>query len=251
MDNETLQSIQTLRSLHDDFNDKEISEDIMNTIIDFSMKAANASNIQRYSMILLEDKKLIQDITGKKTAKRAIIYCLDYNRIMETAEYMGLKYDPGMDNWYDIISGIFDVSALAQTGVIAANSLGVDTLITNGVLRQNQKQVKKLLRLPEKYCLPVMAVLFGYNDLPKSVCQNRLSREFILHKNTYKKISVEQHERIVKEYDKMYPEYINSNHEHYLDYFYNDWCGPRSEEMKNDLKQAMNEAGFLLKELSI
>jgi hypothetical protein len=53
------------------------------------------------------------------------------------------------------------VSALAQTAVIASAALGVDTLITNGILRQNQESVKKQLCLPEKYCIAVMAVLFG------------------------------------------------------------------------------------------
>jgi nitroreductase len=244
MTNKILESIMTLRSVHDEFNDKEISDELMDTIINCSTKAASASNIQRYSMILLDNSDLIYEITGKRTAKKAIIYCIDYNRIINTAKFMNLDYIPGVDNWYDIISGIFDVSSLAQTAVIAANALGIDSLITNGVLRQNQKSVKQKLNLPSKYCIPIMAVLFGYYEKPKSEVKNRLSPELLVHKNTYNCLEKEQYEKIIREYDEIYPQYIDESHPHYLTWFYNKWCKPLDENLKNDLKQIMLEAGF-------
>lgn len=247
MDDKILDSIKTLRSVHDEFNDKEVSDEIINKIINCSMKSANASNVQRYSMILLEDSDLIYDITGKRTAKKAIIYCVDYNRIINTAKFINLTYEPGVDNWYDIISSIFDVSALAQTAVITANVLGIDSLITNGILRKNQKNIKEKLNLPPKYCIPIMAVLFGYYDEPNVEVKNRLSAEFIVHKNIYHDLKAEQYEKIVNEYDEIYPEYIDETHQHYLDWFYRDWCKPLDESLKNDLKQIMLEAGFQVK----
>lgn len=47
--NETLKTIHLLRSARNDFNEKKVPDEIMNQIIDSSMKAANASNVQRYS----------------------------------------------------------------------------------------------------------------------------------------------------------------------------------------------------------
>lgn len=244
MDNNILSSIKTLRSVHDDFNSKEISQSDMSQIIEYSMQAANASNVQRYSMILLDNCDLIFEITGKRTAKKAVIYCLDYNRIIDTANYMGLDYHPGIDNWYDIISGIFDVSALAQTAVITASALGIDSLITNGVLRQDQKLVKEKLGLPSKYCIAIMAVLFGYNDKPHSDVKNRLSADLIVHNNKYKSLNPEQHEKIIREYNEIYPEYIDKSHPNYLDWFYKEWCKPMSNTLKDDLYQIINDAGF-------
>lgn len=123
-------------------------------------------------------------------------------------------------------SSIFDVSALAQTAVITANVLGIDSLITNGVLRQNQKIAKEKLNLPSKYCIPIMAVLFGYYDKQNIEVKNRLSEQFVVHKNTYHYLETEQYKKIVSEYDAIYPEYIDESHPHYLTWFYEDWCKP-------------------------
>jgi nitroreductase len=244
--NETLKTINNLRSARNDFIDKKVPAQIMNTIIEHSMKAANASNVQRYSMILVDEPKILEVITNKNTAKIAIVYCLDYNRVIETAKYMGYDYIPGTDNWYDIISGIFDVSALAQTAVIAAASLGVDTVITNSVLRQNQKEIVNQLKLPEKYCIAVMAVLFGYRDIPRIVQNNRLAAEYIVHHNQYRTLNSEEHNDIIAGYDQFYPQYIDDAHPHYLDFFFNDWCGPKDERVNSALKERMKEAGFII-----
>lgn len=243
-----LNPIKMLRSEHDKFNDKEISDKDMKTIINCSMKAANASNVQRYSMILLEDSNLIFEITGKRTAKKAIIYCLDYNRIIQTAVHMNHPYHACTDNWYDIISGIFDVSALAQTAVITASALGIDTLITNGVLRQNQRYVKEKLKLPTKYCIAIMAVLFGYTDDPREEIKNRLPAEYIVHKNEYRQLNDKDYDSIVKEYDVIYPEYISEKYPHYLDYLFLDWFNPTEEKdsYKEDIKNILLEAGFYI-----
>jgi nitroreductase len=246
MDTKTLDSIRMLRSVHDDFNEREILQEDMDKIIDYSMKAANASNLQRYSMILLDNSELIQEITSKRTAKKAIIYCLDYNRIINTAKYTGHQYSAGVDNWYDIISGIFDVAALAQTAVITAKALGIDTLITNGVLRQDQRIVRERLNLPPKYCIAVMAVLFGYCDTPWVETKNRLSAEYIVHKNQYKEVTVEEYSKIVQEYDMINPEHKSEKYPHYVDWFYEEWCKPFDQKCKSDLYQVMLEAGFQL-----
>jgi nitroreductase len=243
---DTLKVINTLRSAHDNFSEKDVPDHVMKEIIDASMKAANASNVQRYSMILLDDPNVIFKVTGKKTAKKAIVYCLDYNRIMQTAEYMNYDYEPGIDNWYDIISGLFDVSALAQTAVIASAALGVDTLITNGVLRQSQESVKKQLRLPEKYCIAIMTVLFGYTEKPRAVIKNRLSQEYIVHRNVYGSFKKTDFENMINEYDEIYPEYIDAEHPHYLDYFYKEWCKPLDDNLKLELVKRMEEAGFII-----
>lgn len=241
-----LKAIETLRSVHDEFNDIEISEYIMQKIIDASMKTANASNIQRYSMLLLDDPKTIFEVTGKRTAKKAIVYCLDYNRIIQTAKYMNHIYEPGTNNWYDIISGIFDVSALAQTAVIASAALGVDTLITNGVLRQPQESVRKVLNLPDKYCIAIMTVLFGYTEKPRVVMKNRLSQKYIVHRNVYRPYEKCDFNNIIDEYDEIYPEYISQKHPHYLDYFYKEWCKPIDNDLKLELVKRIEEAGFII-----
>lgn len=61
---ETLKTISQLRSARNDFLDKELPLQVMNSIIEHSMKAANASNVQRYSMILVDDPNILEVITN-------------------------------------------------------------------------------------------------------------------------------------------------------------------------------------------
>jgi hypothetical protein len=136
---------------------------------------------------------------------------------------------------------------LAQTAVIAAASLGIDTVITNSVLRQNQSEIVKRLNLPEKYCIAVMAVLFGYRDIPRNEQMNRLPQEYIVHHNQYHSLREEGHDSIIKIYDQIYPQYMDESHPHYLDYFFKEWCSPSKDDYNKELKDRMKEAGFEIK----
>ena len=55
--NQTLETIQNLRSIHGNFSEHEISEQDLTTIIEASLRAANASARQGYSVIVVEDRE--------------------------------------------------------------------------------------------------------------------------------------------------------------------------------------------------
>lgn len=42
-----------------------------------------------------------------------------------------------------------------------------------------------LLHLPDKYCLPVMAVLLGYSDKPEETVTGRLPAKYVVHFGEY------------------------------------------------------------------
>ena len=62
--NETLKAIHSLRSIHGDFSDKPVPDESVQTILDASVRAANASNSQTYSIIVSRDPAKIQKLTG-------------------------------------------------------------------------------------------------------------------------------------------------------------------------------------------
>ena len=62
--NETLKSIHSLRTIHGDFSDKPVPDESVQGILDATVRAANASNSQTYSIIVSRDPAKIQKLTG-------------------------------------------------------------------------------------------------------------------------------------------------------------------------------------------
>ena len=51
--NETIKTIHSLRTIHGDFSDKKIPDSDFDAILDASVRAANASARQSYSIIVI------------------------------------------------------------------------------------------------------------------------------------------------------------------------------------------------------
>lgn len=188
---------------------------------------------------MVDDVDIIKKIIGKPCKSKCLVFCLDYNRIAATASYLGYNYVPGK-NRYGFISNIFDISILTQTAVIAAKSLGIDSLITNAIFRQDIRNIKKILKLPDKYCFPVMTVLLGHSDKPDTQTTGRLSAKHVVHKCTYAPISDIPHEEIIAELDDIYPEYLNKQYPHYLDWYHQVREKP-SEDSKRGIPSKLDE----------
>jgi nitroreductase len=252
LNNETLETLKKLRTIHWNFNEKEVTDEEISIIIKHSMRAANATNLSNYSIIVVDDVDVIKKITGKPCKSKCLVFCLDYNRIAATASHLGYDYVPGK-GWYGFIGNIFDVSILTQTAVIAAKSLGIDSLITNAIFRQDIRDIKKILKLPEKYCFPVMTVLLGHSDKPDSQTTGRLSAKHVVHKGTYTPISDIPHEEIIAEFDTIYPECINEQYPRYLDWYHKVWEKPSEDtkrgipsKLDEQLYEVLRESGFNL-----
>lgn len=250
LNNETLETLKKLRTIHWNFNGKEVTDEEISVIIKHSMRAANATNLSNYSIIMVDDVEVIKKITGKPCKAKCLVFCLDYNRISATASHLGYEYFPGV-SWHGFIGGIFDISILTQTAVIAAKSLGIDSLITNAIFRQDIREIKNILKLPEKYCFPVMTVLLGHSDKLDTQTTGRLSAKHVVHKGTYTPISNIQHNEIIAEFDSIYPEYINNEYPRYLDWYHRVWEKPSEDSKKGiptdldeQIYEVLRESGF-------
>jgi nitroreductase len=86
--NETIETIHGLRSTHGDFSARQVSDEDPATILDASVQAANASARQSYSIVVLDDPETMHKLTGYRAA-RMLLYCVDFNRVGDTAEHLG------------------------------------------------------------------------------------------------------------------------------------------------------------------
>ena len=246
--NDTIKLINELRTIHGNFSEKEISKEILDDIIAASLRTANASGRQSYSMIVLSDKEKMRNIFGY-AGNKAVIFCVDFNRIVETAKVM--KHEFEVEDTIPFITGTIDTMLLAQTFVIAAKSYNVDSLITNGLHRENINEIYEMLNLPEKYCFPLIAIVLGYAQNESSPRKGRLDGKGIVHYEKYEHLALEEINNIISEYDNkeknlgLVNNWEKMGFEHYLDWFYKKWNRKISDKKVIEIKNRLIRSGFL------
>jgi|WetSurMetagenome_2_1015567.scaffolds.fasta_scaffold17741_2 nitroreductase len=249
-DNETLSTIQNLHTTHGNFLDKEIPAMEIEAIRAACIRAANSSNMQTYSVVIIKDQKLMRDICGYQ-GSYMMLFNVDYNRLTTSAQSLGLPYYPG--NMTGFMTAGINASLVAQTAAIAAQSLGIDTLLTNGIHRGNMERHWQLLGLPEKLCMPLIALVLGYADKKAAYKTGRLEGKAIFHEDRYQLPTEEEISQINAEYDDparhlgTNPDWKKGGHEHYLNWLFKEWLASDSKPLESEtpLFSQLKKRGFV------
>ena len=159
--NETINTIHNLRSIHGNFTEKDIPEETIQTILQSSVRAANASNMQGYSIVVVKDRNTMNELCGYK-GSRLLLYCVDFNRLKDCAGSLRYPYFP--DSMVAFVTAGINTALAAQTAAIAARSLGVDSLFTNGIHRGDMERVWKTGGLAEGALFPADRARAGIPD---------------------------------------------------------------------------------------
>jgi len=247
--NDTLRTIHSLRSTHGNFTDQEIDDADLRTILDAAVRAPNASARQSYSIIVVQDRERMKQLCGYQ-GSRALLFCLDYNRIIATAAHLDHPFSAG--GFVSFVTGTIDTILAAQTAAIAAGSLGIDTLFTNGIHRGDMTRVYDLLDLPEEYCFPLMMLVLGYADQEPAYLKGRLNGPGVMHWDTYHRLTDAELDDLVAQYDDpafhlgLSDVWREQGLAHYLDWFYTVWSnrGP-PQAGKSQMHELAEQAGFL------
>ena len=226
---ETMETLRALRSIHGNFADERVSEEDLQTILETCVLAANASNRQSYSIIVVDDAETQEQLSGYQGSV-TLVFCVDYNRVIDVAEHLGHEYV--VQGFRLFVAGLVDTCLAAQTAAIAAKSLGIDSLFTNGVHRGDMGRVYRLLGLPETYCFPAIALVLGYPEAEPDHKRGRLSGPGVIHRGKYRHLSAEEMDAIVARYDDplehldMGIPWSDRGFAHFLDWFYEVWWNP-------------------------
>lgn len=221
----TLETIRDCRTIHGNFTEREIPEETLQEIIGASVRAPGASNMQSYSIIVLRDRQRMSDVCGY-TGSRTLVYCIDFNRLVDSARHLGHAYEPrGVDN---LLIGCVNTTLAVENAVVAARALGVDSLVTNGVHRGDIERHWKLLDLPDSLCVPLVAVVLGYPTEEPTDRKGRLSGPGVVHEDRYHRLTKPELETLVRECDDPnrhlgLNESWREKHAHYLDWFFGSW----------------------------
>jgi len=252
--NETLKTLHSLRSIHGDFSDRDVTGEDLQAILNASMRAANASARQSYSIIVVEDRDLMKQLCGY-AASKLLLFCVDYNRIIATAEHLGHTYTE--EGIVPFVTGVVDTMLVAQTAAIAAKSLGIDSLFTNGIHRGDMSRVYTLLDLPEKLCFPLIALLLGYPSKEPEYQKGRWTGPGVIHYSKYHPITTEEIDTLIQQCDD--PEvhlalsdaWRDKGFEHYHDWFFKVWTGRGGTRAgKSQMFDLLAKAGFIDSDLS-
>ncbi len=159
-----------------------------------------------------------------------LLYCVDTNRMGDLASHLGQPY--AMDPAWMCTTGAVDTVMAAQTAAIAARSLGLDYLFTNGIHRGDPQRVFTTLELPERDCLPLVALLLGYSAKERGPRKGRWCGPGIIHHGRYQRLTRDERNAQVAAYDDPHQNlglnqvWRDKGCAHYLEFLFTQWCRP-------------------------
>jgi len=245
--NGTLKTIHALRTIHGNFTDRPIPEPALQAVLQACVRAANASNNQSYAIIVVKDRKRMAQICGY-SGSCLLVFCADYNRIKTEAELMGYRFDPG--NMEFFVTASTNTVLAAQTAVIAAKSMGIDSLLTNGIHRGDMGRLWQLLSLPEKHCFPIIALVLGYPASEPASLKGRLTGTGVIHTDNYHRLTQQETGELIRKYDEpdehlgLRDDWTAKGYKHYLDWYFKEWAGSADGE-ESQILRVLKLAGFV------
>ena len=202
--NETVKMMINRSSLRQ-FSDRKLTCEEVDAILEAAMRAPTATNMMYYSIISITDPELRKTIctycnnqpyvTG---APLALLFCADYQRLSDYYEMndvpakcceVGGQYLYPSEKHF--LNGIEDAAFAAENAVIAAQAMGMGSVYI-GHIKDHYKEAAQVLKLPP-LVYPSLLLLVGYPaDDARQVRKPRFDKKYIVHENTYHRLTGEE-----------------------------------------------------------
>lgn len=187
-----------------EYEDKEVSEELLNQIIDAGIRASSSGNMQSYSIIVTRDEELKKKLYTAHMEQSMVVdapvlitFCADFNRMRK---WLLLNDAPvHFDNFMSFMIGAIDATLVAQNCALAAENAGLGICYMGSTLA-NCDQIGELLNLPANV-VPVVGYSLGYPN-EKPALRDRLPRHGLVHYEQYCEYSAEEIQQIYKERDE-------------------------------------------------
>lgn len=233
------------------FSDKEISEDILNSVIKKALKAPTTGGMQLYSIIVTRHpykKKILAEAHFNQPAAAGcnlmLTICADFNRFSQWCSVSHAS--PGYNNFLSFISSMLDATILAQQIVTISEMEGIGTCYL-GTVTYNAAKISQILNLPD-LVVPVACLAMGYPD-GKAEETERLPLEAVLYSEEYPRFTDEQIHELYKAKDNFTPnkKFILENNKQTLAQVFTDIRYPKgmNEAVSEQLLMLLKAKGFL------
>jgi len=190
-------------SIRDFDKGKKVPEDIVKKILFAGIRAPSAGNIQPRTFIVVNNEavkeqlyELCENQAFMKDAPLWIVICVDLHRHLKAAKLTGVKYD--YTGVLPYTFGVLDAALSLENMVIAAEALGLGSVIIGSVIEHPEK-TKEILKLP-KHCLAISIICVGYSIKKKPDRREKWDYHVIIGEDFYKDINA----RDVSEYWKKF-----------------------------------------------
>lgn len=214
------------------YSDREVSRELLDSILEAAMKAPTCGNMQLYSVIVTrseEGKKALAPAHFNQpmvtAAPVVLTVCADFNRFTRWCELSNA--DPGYDNFLSFMNAMADASVFAQQIVAIAESEGLGTCYL-GTVTYNADKISDILGLPD-LCVPVACITLGW-PAEEGVETERLPLGAIVHEEHYRSDSDDEIIDLFKAKDDYGPnrKFIEGNGKRTLAQVFTDVRYPRA-----------------------
>ncbi len=181
---ESLVNRRTIRQ----YSDKEISDGLLNELLEVAARTSTTGNMQLYSVVVTRDAEMKSALSPAhfnqpmlKQAPVVLTVCADFNRFNKWCEQC--KAVPGYDNFVSFFNAAMDALFFAQTFCVAAEEKGIGICYL-GTTTYNPDKIIDILHLP-KFVVPLTTITMGYPAVVPPQ-PDRLPLNSFVHKETYK-----------------------------------------------------------------
>ena len=157
---ETIKNRRTIRK----YQQKDISPDLLNDLLETSFRASTLGGIQLYSVVVTRDAQMKEKLSPAhfhqpmvKQAPVVLTFCADFNRFSQWSEQR--KAQPGYRNLMSFLNATMDTLLVAQTFCTLAEEAGLGICYL-GTTTYNPQQIIGALHLPE-LVFPITTITVG------------------------------------------------------------------------------------------
>lgn len=199
------------------FEDREISKEDKQLILEAAAMAPTAGNQQLYTILDITDQelkdKLVETCDNQPfiaKAKMVLIFCADCKKWYDG--FKEAECEPRKPGVGDLLLAVSDANIAAQNAVTAAWSLGIGSCYIGDIM-ENCEEQRRLLNLPE-YVFPAAMLVFGYPTTQQLERQKpeRAALEHIVHENGYRTMESEELKEMfeIRTIEKSYEDYMKA-----------------------------------------
>ena len=179
----TIHTRKTIRK----YTNKDVSEDLLRTLLEKAERTPTMGNLQLYSVIITRNAKKKAQLAPAhfnqpmvEGAPVVLTFCADFRRTTLWAE--NRKATPGYDNLLSFLNATTDALLYCQTFCNLAEEEGLGTCFL-GTTIYNSKTIIEVLQLP-RLVMPVATITLGWPDEDPPLV-DRLLIDSIIHNETY------------------------------------------------------------------
>lgn len=245
---ECMKNRRTIRS----YTDQNISDELLNELLEVAARASNTGNMQLYSVVITRDQgqkeKLAPAHFNQPMITKASVvltFCADANRFVKWAEER--RAEAGFDNFQTFIASTIDAMLFAQSFCTAAEAKGLGICYL-GTTAYNADQIIQALSLP-RLVVPIVTVTVGYPAEPLPEQVERLPLEAVIHTETYQDYTPDSIDRLYhsKEELEVNKQFVKENGKETLAQVFTDvrYTKKNNEYFSEVLLKVLKEQGFL------